>query len=309
MPDIGILYLLPLIIAIIYLLVRLGLQQRIGNARPFRNKWTNLAYNLSFVAPFEWFVDKKEDKIKEANRKIYRAGLEEYLDARTLSSLTAGLFFIGIVVFFVILVGLEPIIAVLSFLVGMSGGAEGVPPNILMILRFLALIVAVMLPMSVNIMISQRIKHKQMRLLSDLPLLQMFMSLMLRSDATIEEMFFTLTTTETSYQEIFQVAYRKFLRDREDAFDYLHEEFDGTPITETLVLLENFNEYARVDTVVAIENNQEKVLEDTSQAKQKANQFDNAIAVVSFALPFIGAGLLGLAPVIYMVTQTIQDSI
>ena len=146
-------------------------------------------------------------------------------------------------------------------------------------------------------------------MLSDLPLLQMFISLMLRSEATVEEMFYTLTTTETSYQEIFQVAYRKYLRSHEDAFEYLHEQFDDTPITETLTLLENFNEYARIDTVIAIENNQEQILEQTSQAKQKANQFDGAIAVVSFALPFIGLGLLALAPILHMAIQSITGTI
>lgn len=309
MPNIGNLYLFPLFFGVIYLLVKLALQQRIGNAKPFKNKWTNLVYNLSFVPPFEWFVDKKEDKIKETERKIMRAGLEDYLDARTLSALQAALFFAGIIVFFLLMIGLEPIINLLSFMVGMSGGSEGVPQNILTALRFLSLIVAMTLPISVNVFVNQRIKHRAMRLLSDLPLLQMFISLMLRSDATVEEMFFTLTTTETSYQEIFEVAYRKYLRNHADAFEFLHDEFENTPITETLILLENFNEYARIDTVIAIENNQEQILEETSQAKQKANQFDSAIAVVSFALPFIGLGLLALAPVLYMAVESIQDSI
>lgn len=309
MPDIGHLYLFPLLFGVIYLLIKLALQQRIGSAKPFNNKWTNLVYNLSYVAPFEWFVDQKEDKIKETERKISRAGLDNYLDARTLSALQAALFFIGIAVFAFLMIGLEPIINVLAFLVGMDGGAENIPQNILTSLRFLTLILAMFIPLSVNILISQRIKIKKMRLLSDLPLLQMFISLMLRSDATIEDMFFTLTTTETSYQAIFQVAYRKYLRNHEEAFNYLHEEFQDTPITETLILLQNFNEYARVDTIIAIENNQEKILEDTSQAKQKANQFDGAIAVISFALPFVGLALLGLAPVLYMVVQSIQDSL
>lgn len=309
MINLGNLYLFPLFFGVIYLLVRLALQQRIGNAKPFDNKWMNLVYNLSFVAPFEWFVDQNENKIKKTEKKIAQAGLENHLDARTLSALQASLFFIGLILFFLFMIGLQPLITLLSFAVGISDGSSTIPPNALTSILFIVLIITMMLPLSVNAVIYQRIKHRRMRLISDLPLLQMFISLMLRSEATVEEMFYTLTTTETSYQEIFQVAYRKYLRSHEDAFEYLHEQFDDTPITETLTLLENFNEYARIDTVIAIENNQEQILEQTSQAKQKANQFDSAIAVVSFALPFIGLGLLALAPVLYMAVQSIQNSI
>lgn len=309
MPDLGLLYLFPLVFGIVYLLVKLGLQQRIGTAKPFKNKWTNLSYNLSFVSPFKYMISKDEDKIKEKNHKISRAGLENYLDARTLSSLQAGLFFIGLIAFFLVLIGLEPLIRLLIFLVGMSASDTVIPQDLLAIISFVSLILAVVAPLSVELYINQRIKNRQVNLISDLPLLQMFMSLMLRSEATIEDMLYTLTTTETSYQEIFEVAYRKYLRNHEEAFDYLHREFKGTPIIETLILLEGFNDYARMDTIIAIENNQETIIEQTSLAKQKSNQFDNAIAVVSFALPFISVGLLALAPILYMVLDTIQNSI
>lgn len=308
MPDIGMLYLYPIVFAVLYLLVKLALQQRIGTAKPFHNKWTNLLYNLSFVAPFEWFVDKREDEERKMNRQLEDAGLRHVLDARTQQTMQVALFLVGIVVFVLILIGLEPLLSLLLFLVGMEGN-PGENTQMMMIARLVIFLVVLGLPISVPFLITRRKKRRQLHFLKDLPLLQMFITLMLRSDATREEVFYTLTTTETSYQGIFQVAYRRYLRNPQEAFDFLYDEFDGTPIVETLSMLERYNEYARIETILSIENNQEDVVDATADAKRKVNQLQGIIATASFALPFLALGLLGIAPIIYMVIDTLNNAL
>lgn len=309
MLDIGLLYLFPLVFVILYLLVQLALQQRIGRARPFANKWSNLLYNLSFVAPFEWFVDKREDEEKKINRKISRAGLEGVLDARTQQTLQVSLFFVAIIIFILLMVAMEPLLNTLFFLVGMEGKVGENGGNAMVIIRLGTLLLTMALPVSLTVVMSRKIKQREMALFKDLPMLQMFITLMLRSDATIEEMLYTLTTTETAYQSLFQVAYRKFVRNQSDAFQFLYEAFAGTPIIETLQMLERFNDYAKVDTILAIENNQEQVILDTAEAKRKVNQFKNVTAAISFALPFLALGFLGLGPILYFVLEAMNNAL
>lgn len=309
MPDLGHLYLVPLITGMVYLLVKLALQQKMGNEKPFDNKWSNLLYNLSFVAPFSWFVDKREDEERKINHKIMQAGLSHLLNARTQQTLQASLLFLAVFIFALMMSSLESLINLGSFLVGMKAGASSIQPNIMTIIRIVILLICLLLPASVPFVVRHKTHQRNMTFLKDLPMLQMFIGLTLRSDATIEEMLYTLTTTETSYQELFKIAYRKYLRNQKEAFEFLHEEFDGTPIAETIQILESFNEYAKIDTVLAIENNQEQVIEDTTLAKEKANQFGNIMAGISFALPFIGLGLLGIAPIIHMVVQALGNAI
>lgn len=309
MPDLGLLYLFPLIFGMVFLLVQLALQQRIGNAKPFANKWSNLLYNLSFVAPFEWFVDKREDEERAMNHKLERADLTHLLDARTQQTLQVALFFIGIVIFALVLIGLEPLLNLFLFLVGMPANAGEGNGQALMIARLSVFLIILLGPISVPFLIGRRIRQRQLYFLKDLPLLQMFITLMLRSDATVEEVLYTLTTTETSYQDIFQVAYRMHLRNKGEAFAYLYEEFEDTPIIHTLEWLESYNEYAKIDTILSIENNQEDVIEATAEAKRKVGQIQGIIAAASFTLPFVALGLLGIAPIIYMVIDTLNNAL
>lgn len=243
------------------------------------------------------------------NRKLERADLTHVLDARTQQTLQVTLFFVGIIIFALVLIGLEPLLDLFLFLVGMPTTAGEGSGQGLMIARLSVFALILLGPISVPFIVGRHIRQRQLYFLKDLPLLQIFITLMLRSDATVEEVLFTLTTTETSYRDIFQVAYRMYLRNKEEAFDYLYEEFGGTPIVLTLEWLETYNEYAKIDTILSIENNQEDVVEATAEAKRKVGQIQGIIATASFALPFVALGLLGIAPIIYMVVDTLNNAL
>lgn len=309
MVDIGHLYIVPLAIGIIYFLFRLLLSQSLGRKTPFENDYTNLFYNLADVAPFRWFIEENPKHIKALtmNHLIKEAKMEHVLDYRAATALQFVLLFLGVVGFVLINVALTPIINVLSFLLNLDAYELLNDPTTMNMLRIGIVMVLLLPALLIKPYLKKRAKDNEVNFIKDLPLLQLFIILMLRSNRTINEVMYVLSTTRSTYQKTFQQAYLIYLRDPHEAFDFLEEIFDGTRIIETVYTLRDYSEYDKEESIHTLENNQEEIEEFTKQARKQAEAGKNLMATVSMAFPFLAVLALGAAPLAYWALGLISN--
>ena len=122
---------------------------------------------------------------------------------------------------------------------------------------------------------------------------------MLKSGKTINEVFKVLSVTKSTYKDIFQKTYRIWLRDPDDGFDYLDEQFKGTLLSTTVMILRNFNDYDRNETIRTLENNREEIIEYSKNARKKAEAGANLLNQVAVIFPFVSVVLLAVGPIFY----------
>ena len=305
MVDIGNLYLVPLMVGILYIVIKLLMSQNLGRKKPFTNHITNTLYNLADVAPFKWFVEEnpKHIKAREMNHLIREAGMEHVLDYRSATAMQFVLMLGGLIVFIMVNIALKPLIGIFAFLLNLNAQALIENQGTLNMIRvFIA--IGVLIP---SILIKPYLKKKansnEIDFIKDLPLLQLFIILMLRSNRTISEVIYVLSTSKSSYRSTFEQAYLIYLRDPDEGFDFLEETFDGTRLIETIYTLRDFSEYDKSESIHSLENNQDEIEEFTKQARKKAEAGRNLFATVSMTFPFLAVLLLGAAPVAYWAFQ------
>lgn len=309
MVDIGHLYIFPLAIGIIYLLIRLLLSQSLGRKTPFNNDYTNLFYNLADVAPFKWFVEENPKHIKALtmNHLIKEAKMEKVLDYRSATAMQIALFFMGITGFVLINLALTPLINIFSFLLNLDAYGLLSDQTTMNMIRIGIVMVLLIPALLIKPYLKKRAKNNEIDFIKDLPLLQLFIILMLRSNRTINEVMYVLSTTKSTYQPTFQRAYLVYLRDPHEAFDFLEEIFDGTLIIETVFTLRDYSEYDKEESIRTLENNQEEIEEFTKQARKQAEAGRNLMATVSMAFPFLAVLALGAAPLAYWALGLISN--
>lgn len=311
MIDIGYLYIVPIGIAILYMLLKLLLSQNLGRKKPFTNEYTNLLYNLADVMPFKWFIEQDPRHIKalKMNHMIKEADMEDTLDYKSATAMQFSFMFIGIVVFMFVNIALEPIINALAFSFNLDGGALVSDVGTMNIIRISLLFLTMAPVLMIGPYLRKKAKTSEIDFIKDLPLLQLFIILMLRSNRTINEVMHVLSTSRSTYQKTFQEAYLIFLRDPDEAFDYLEEVFDETKLIETIYTLRDFGEYAKEESIHALENNQEEIEEFTRLTRKKAEAGKNLFASVSMFFPFLAVILLGATPMAYWALSLISQAI
>lgn len=310
MIDLGFLYLVPLAFGVLAIIVRMALSQTVKQARPFDNDYTNLAYNLSFVVPFVWFVeeDERHEKAVAINKLIEEANMKRTVDYRSFTTLQILLFLMGTVIFLILNIGLVPIINLLAYGFNLSSESLTGEGGTLLLIRSIIFSVCVLPSLLMKLYMKRRIASREVTFLKDLPLLQLFIILMLRSNATINEVLFTLSTTETAYQQMFAQAYRIYLREPAEAFDFLEDAFYHTKIIETIYMLRGFSQYAKEESIQTLENNQGEILEHTAAARKKAEASKNLFAQVSMSFPFIAVLILGGGPLVFYALQLFSSA-
>lgn len=310
MVDIGYLYILPLAVLILIILLKLLLSQNLGRKRPFDNEYTNLFYNLADVVPFKWFVeeDPKHIKALTMNHLISEAGMERTLDYRSATAMQLAMLSMGMIVFFLVNLALAPIVNILAFLLNLDAASLIQDTSTMNMIRIGLLMITLVPGLLIKPFLKRKAKTSEISFIKDLPLLQLFIILMLRSDRTINEVLYVLSTTKSTYQKTFQQAYIVFLRSPDDAFDFLEEVFDGTRLIETVYTLRDFSEYDKNESIQTLENNQEEIREFTTQARKKAEAGSNLFATISMAFPFLAVLALGAAPLAYWAMDLITVS-
>lgn len=297
-------YLIPVGVATLYMLYKFFIAQKMRYYQPFDNKRSNALYNWSFAMPFKWFIqdDNKDPKIQDFNLLVFKAGLSQKLDYRSFTVLQSLLMGGGLAVGGLFAILYVEIFKGIGLLINTDFTNFTTGRNLL--LGRLIVFSLFMLP---SLLAKFYIKHqnsgKEVDFLKDLPLLQTYIILMLRSDKTIAEIFSILSTTRTTYQETFQKAYRIWLAEPSEGFDYLEDRFGDTKMADTIYILRDLAEYDKLETVRTLENNQVDIIEFSKNAKKKAEAGKNLMTQLAVAFPFGSVLILGAGPVAYWAMQ------
>jgi len=301
MIDTGYLYIVPLVVGIVVLTLKLLLSQNIGRKRVLNSEWGNLFYNLSAVAPFKWFIesDDRDIKVLKTNHLIKEAGMTNVMNYQSMTAMQLSLLFGGVIAFGMINIMIEPLVGIFSFLLNLDSESILSNAGALNLVRIFTAIIFITPGLFIKPYLKRKAKKNELAFIKDLPLLQLFISLMLRSDRTINEVLYVLSTTKSTYKSTFQRAYLIYLREPDECFDYLEETFDGTKILETVYTLRDYSEYEKEESIRTLENNQDEIEEFTKLAKKKMEAGNNVMATISMGFPFIAILLLAAGPIAY----------
>jgi len=188
--------------------------------KPFKSELSNELYRLSYLAPFLWFVnpDKNDLKVKDIRQKLVEADLNSKLNYRSFVTLQI-LIFIGAVLLFILSsILVDNSQAVIQFLFNISVdnvGDSGVSKGKIKLFIAMILMAMALLP---KFWLKQRAENNKYYYLKDIPIVQLFIILMLRSKRTLGDVLYVLSRTNTRYKQIFETGYRIYLRNKSELF-------------------------------------------------------------------------------------------
>ena len=253
-----------------------------------------------FGIPFKWFVDDDErpteKKTKQLQKTIALGGYDKYFTLRsymtfkvviTLVMLLIGGFFLLVIQYWDLIASL--LFAVESEPVELSLGAKGAIVS--------AFLVVGLIP---NFVLKSKVKTKLKNDAKDIPVLQMFIILMLRSNKTIAEILYALSKVNTPHKEVFEKSYRVYLRNKGEGMDFLKRHFHDSRFVDTFNLLEDIGEYARNETIRILENNLHSIVEETAMIKRRNDMSRLIFSQASMIIPFVSVMALGAIPLIVM---------
>lgn len=157
-----------------------------------------------------------------------------------------------------------------------------------------------------NIYIGHMARKKSDAFISDLPLLQLFLILMIRSKRPIGETLYTLSKTEGRYRNIFATGYRIFLRDKDAGFNYLESAFARTSFRDSINVLATCDEYSREYSAESLSTKMSTLLDDVAAVKKNKGVLRGLLSEGSIALPFVAVMLLVVGPILYSVMKSMN---
>lgn len=271
---------------------------KVEKEKPFENDFFNDIYNMSFSAPFKWFVnpDEKDQKVKDIKVKIAEANLGNKINYRSFVTIQILIFMMSIVLFAISSILINNSQAVVSFLFNVklgNLGDTGTSPGKVKLIVFMILLVLAILP---KYWLKFKADNNRYFYLKDMPIIQLFIILMLRSQRTLNEVLYVLSRTNTRYKKMFETGYRIYLRNKSEGFEYLKGCFTGTKFEETITILQDYNEYSHADSISILENNMEEMVLYTNNLKRKNDLSKLLYSQGSLFIPFLSVIVLGLVP-------------
>ena len=276
----------------------------------FTYKWANLLYFLSFVAPFKFFIDEKEEapKTKEIISNLNEAHLTHLLNYRSFTVLKLSLGLIEFVLYFIIMFFVKNIHTIFYFLFKTEiSPVTGSNLENMYIIMALVMMFGLLIP---NIIIKKRANEYAYSTLRDIPLLQMFILLMLRSNKTTSEIFYGLSKINTCYRNVFHIAYLKYMRNYNDCFDFLNEAFKNTDFQETVKIIKSLPNYSKEETIAILENQMNITISDTNNKKRGKDVSGLVLSQATVMFPFLAFCVLVLVPIatygIYLLNNSLN---
>lgn len=252
----------------------------------------NHLQSLSFVPPFSKFIDEKHDKFKEEQEKITKAELTHLFSARSFTTLKVLLLMFSVFIYIIITNLAEHINSIIAFLLNIETNFNGFDTNSRIIFIMMLLILC-LIP---NILVKNRIKQSEFRVSKDIPMIQMFVILMLRSNRTTSEIIYSLSMLKSEYRPIFEVAYRIYTRSSVEGFEYLRESFKNTDFETTLNVLEGSESYSKQESINVLDNSL-KELNEKNLATERRRDISNIVySQAAISIPFTAVILLVIAP-------------
>lgn len=275
-----------------------------GVDKPFDNIMSNTLYKWSYQKPFVWFIPETplHPAALSRNSVIARAELTKKLDYRAFTVLQTSLLAIALVLTLIVYLFLQQGDALFRVLFNIKL-AEGGNMNIITVVIGIGFVMMAFFP---NIYINYIANKKTEAFVADLPLLQLFLILMIRSKRPIGETLYTLTKTEGRYRNIFATGYRIFLRDKDAGFNYLESAFARTSFRDSIGVLASCEEYSREYSAESLTSKLPTLLDDVAAAKKSRGVLRGLLSEGSIALPFIAVMLLTVGPILYSVMSSMN---
>lgn len=278
------------------------------NQEKFEKKFFNEMYLLSFGIPFKWFVDDDdrptEKKTIQLQKTIALGGYDKLFTLRSYMTFKVVITMIMLLVggFVIIVIDYWHIVSKLLFAIE--------SPPIEMTLTSKGIIVGILLGIGLipNMVLKSKVKKKLKNDVKDIPVLQMFIILMLRSNKTIAEILYALSKIDTPHKETFEKSYRIYLRNKGEGMEFLKKHFQDTKFVDTFNLLEDIGEYARSECIRILENNLHTLVEETAMIKQRNDATRLVFSQASMFIPFVAVVTLGVLPYIVMGLNTFANS-
>lgn len=270
------------------------------NKNKFANRYFNALYVWSFGLPFKWFVDDDErpteKKTLELQKQIKLGGFDKYFTLRSFMT-----FKVVIMIAMLVLGGITVLIIqywhiVGTFLFNVEQTEIVMPWTQKVIIVCLFLIFA-LIP---NYVLKSKVKKKLKNDAKDIPVLQMFIILMLRSNKPIAEIIYALSKVDTPHKVVFEKAYRVYLRNKGEGMEFLKRHFAKTKFVDTFNLLEDIGEYSRIECVRILESNLDSIVEETTMIKRRNDLSGLIFSQASMFIPFIAIIVFGALPLIVM---------
>jgi hypothetical protein len=267
---------------------------------PFESKFYRNLYTLSHIPPFTWFVEDDKDLTRKGlimKDQLEKGGYANKLTVRSYMALKVILLLICLVAAGITLLVMYNTGAVTKVLLNIASnnGSSLTTKKIILVVSFY-----LFLALIPNQVIKNRAKKAIALHNKDLPMIQMFTILMLRSNKTVAEILFALSKLNTTHKEVFERGYRVYLRNKIEGMNFLRSKFDNHRFIEMFNLLEDIAEFAKKECISIMEGNMKALVEETNTIRRRNDMSRLVFSQASMILPYLGVIMLGAVPVILM---------
>ena len=298
-------YLVPIGLAIVitlsFMLAELSKNQKVDirlvydiSDAPFDNALSNKLYQLSYSPFYASFLPESPDmpKAQDQDKMFAQSGYATKINYRVFGTVQIMLFMVAFA--FTILLG--SVIAFNPWIVKSLFNIDVVEGSVTPFLGVGCFLM--LLCLTPSLYFKSKAKSRQAGFVKDLPILQLFIVLMLKSQRSTAEILYTLGKTNTRYREIFDVAYRISIRSSAESFDYLRNAFAGTAFVDTITILATSEEYSRQDSIEVLEGRIDSLIQDVENIKGDKGALKGLLSEGSIALPMIALMVLVVVPIL-----------
>lgn len=287
-------YLLPIFFAVLIIFINVIFSQKLKYDRKFTSDFSNRLYALSFVKPFSWFVNPKEndEKVLKDEELFKVAGFGHFLNYRVFATFQVIHFIVILMIYSIIFLFLDQIVAFLDFVFRIKEPTGSATMDTRIFIGAI-LLVTLLIP---KYYIKKKASRNKYRFTQELPVIQLSIILMLRARRPISDVIHTLGRKQTRYRRIFEKAHRIYLRDKFACWEYLKTKFAGTGFEDTVDALADMDKYSRDETIYVLENVMKFLVDQSSEQKRSGAALGNLFSQFSMAIPFGGVLLLGAVP-------------
>lgn len=274
---------------------------------PFEKKIYNDIYVWSYAIPFKWFVDEDEpteEKTRELQKHLILAGYTDKFTVRSFMAFKTMVLITMLLMAGLVLLAIEHMHTLIGVITQNPMEPLEVSPanKIMIVLFFLA---GSLFP---NMIIKGKSRKHTKEYTKDIPVLQMFIILLLRSNKTVQEILFALSKVDTTHKIAFKKGYRMYLRNQTEGMQYLKNYFKRTRFIETISLLEDIGKYPKKEVVRILESNLHSLVEESNQTKRRADLTKLIYSQASLGIPFLALMLLAIFPLLALGLRMFVDA-
>lgn len=267
-------------------------------------KISNRLYAYSFMKYFRPFIPEENDKkANEITALIVEANMNEKFDYRvyTMFQLLMAVMVLLLTLLLLFMVTFAK--PLLTFLFNIREFEQN-PINSIVIIGAFLLLLTLFLPSAVLKYIRN---HNRSEFIKNLPVLQLIVITQINSNRTISEILYLLGKMDIYHQDVFAIAYRMYLRNRTDAFEFLETAFKGTGFVDTIIILSSLDNYSRNESARVLKGKMDGLRMEVAALKKRKGLLRGLLSEGSVGLPFCAVMIFGALPIVNMAMRMMQE--